>query len=215
MSKSNLVNYEPKHLSSDSAKVKSWSVFSLAPQTEEAIEKRMRANLDSVCVSYICRFSNLSCDFIERMLALTTGVITEASTEEEIQKLTAFMVNKLTNKERDKKAKITLRVPVVRDKNTTRIARAGEAGTLQDLDFNEKQFSDRVDWVYIGRFQALSNEFIEKFSSQLDLRDLYANEKVDKAFVASIAKKFKGYNQKTSAYTEIEESLNSVSLEEE
>ena len=163
-----------------------WAEFSLTPQTEQVLEERMLKSIDSVCVTYICRFSALSDRFIERMLALTTGVLNPKSSEEEIQKLTDFMVNKLTNKDRDKKQTIS----IFTIKND-------DGKEIEEVEtYTESGLSDRIDWAYIARFQALSNDFIMKFADYLDYKNLSANEKVDHNFVVGYAPNLKGYSQK-------------------
>ena len=169
--------------------VSEWSEFSLVPQTEQALEERLLSNINSVCVTYICRFSVLSEKFIERLLALTTGVLNKESTEEEIQMLTDFMVDKLTNQERDRKKKINIWTMVKDDKGI--MVRTYKS-------FNESNLSDRLDWTYIARFQALSNDFIKKYAKHLEYKDLYANPKLDRKFVVDFAPNLKGYVKKTN-----------------
>lgn len=178
-----------------------WSEFSLTPQTEQALEERMLKSIDSVCVTYICRFSSLSDRFIERMLALTTGVLNPKSSEEEIQQLTDFMVNKLTNKDRDKKQTISI-LTIKKD----------DGKEIEEVEtYTESRLNDRIDWAYIARFQALSNDFIMKFADYLDYKNLSANEKVDHNFVVGYAPNLKGYSQKLSEKSdESEDDLDSV-----
>ena len=164
-----------------------WAEFSLTPQKEQDIEDRLLSNWSSVCVTYICRYSSLSDKFIERLLALTTGILNAQNSEDEIQSLTDFMVNKLISKDEDKNRTIEL---ISYEKDERGISKA------EPVIYTESDLNDRLDWVYIARFQALSNDFIMKFADYLDFKDLYANERVDNDFVLSYAPHLKGYNQK-------------------
>lgn len=162
-----------------------WSKFSMEPHTEEELEARMLENIDSLCVSYVCRFSKLSEKFIERMLALTTGVLNPSSSEDDIQRLVDFMVTKLTDKSKSKEYKnITLNTMLNVDKDVY---------LEKPVKFQKDVLNDRVDWVYIARYQELSNEFIMKYADYLDCRDLSANENVDLEFINSYAPNLKGY----------------------
>ena len=162
-------NDKPTVHSHSKVSVKEWSEWSMQPHTEEEIEERIRrVGTDGVCTSFICRYSQMSCSFIERMLALTTGVIGVGTTEQSVQDLTAFMISKLIEPPHP-----NTEIKLTRYKDGVELV---ESFKIEDL-------CDRLDWVYISRFQPLTEDFMLKYAKYLSIKDLKANDNISKSFI--------------------------------
>lgn len=177
--------------------IRDWLNFSTSPQEEELIEQMAIKDIDSLCYSFICRYSKLSENFIERLLALTTGVLNEKSTEEEISKLTDLMVKVKTSEDKSYNPEITLisKVTLVKDKAKKKSPDNMEV-RYESRSYKVRNLPDRLDWVYISRFQQLSNNFLKKYAKYLSYRDLLANESLDHDFIVEYGEHFSGYSSK-------------------
>lgn len=139
--------------------VEEWMTWSMTPHTEEEIEERLRRAPDSCCVSYICRYSNLSEPFIERMMALTTGLIDENTSEEEIKRIQEIVMEKLSTPAKELKHR-TPKYYIFKI--------GGNEVAKTDIDIN-----DRLDWFYISKFQILSPNFIMKYIDLIKIEQLH------------------------------------------
>ena len=177
--------------------IRDWLNFSISPQEEETIERMAIKDIDSLCYSFICRYSKLSENFIERLLALTTGVLNEKSTDEEISKLTDLMVKVKTSEDKSYNPEITLtsKVTLLKDKTKKKSPDNMEV-KYESRSYKVRNLPDRLDWVYISRFQQLSNNFLKKYAKYLSYRDLLAYESLDHDFIVEYGEHFNGYSSK-------------------
>jgi hypothetical protein len=127
-----------------------WKEFSMNPQKEEDIKKKLLEEMETgylgfyICMSYICRFSKLSEDFIEELERLTT------------YNKKVHEVNYITKKSKNY---------FVTDSRLdwTYICQYQKLSE----DFIERHEND-VLWALIYQYQELSDEFKRKHIDQLN-----------------------------------------------
>jgi hypothetical protein len=146
------------------ARMEKWEKFSMNPQTEEAIEHELLYNPDDVCVSYICRYSKLSEEFIEKMIVLTSGLIGPRNYKSDYDKVKELCEAKYSG-DTEKKVKLLVE------------ARMNEVGrTLIEKECTGADVRDRVDWFYIAYYQKLSEPFMRKYLHVLPKQNLLATQ---------------------------------------
>lgn len=173
--------------------VEDWLNFSMTNHSEDEIRSRILNNIDSVCFTYICRYSRLSEKFIYELIGLSTGLF-DWSNYDFNQCVT---VSRLCMEEPERREKIVEaimykyypdQVKFDRDKTQKQIKQArldnkNINATLDPIieipneykDLDPKlfigakgilyNFRDKIDWYYIDRYQILSDDFKEVFGS--------------------------------------------------
>lgn len=151
--------YNRKSNSKD--EVDRWVDFSTNPQREEDIRYHLLDPelRDSVCVTYICQYSPMSCTFIEELIALSTNMFTpETYTEENIK----FVLDVIRCIDEDEAQKIVEKYQAENPKNKfmwfTHTRVDGENVILK-----AKHISTRVDWFNINKHQQIDPWFKEKW----------------------------------------------------
>lgn len=125
-------------------KVNDWYTFSTTPQTEEDIRTRLMKEIKEkspgkyVCMTYICKYSTLSEDFIEEIINLTKTKFRKSY----------FSIDGKKPTDRNSYYEYASRVDW---KNICRYQKLSE-------EFIERHKND-VLWNYIYQFQDLSEEF--------------------------------------------------------
>lgn len=169
--------------------IERWITFSTHPRTEEEIEKELLNNPADVCMSFICAYSSLSEDFIERLKILTAccsygNMITPVTMDTNYDKVKKIMdyLYSIPIKDRDNIDKhIVIYMPRIltpynsktqTEKNKIQLQN-GDEFLLTKIDV--KSINDRLDWKSISEKQKLSLEFIEKHKEYLDIKNLKAN----------------------------------------
>ena len=138
--------------------VKDWLDFSLNERTEEEIKDKMLEDPDSVCISYVCKFSNLSSEFIEDMMALSTGIFTKETFTKENKDIVLSMLDRIyDNYSRDMKVTKIPMEDLISELSPDLRKRVPTNG-----------IRDRMDWYYIKKYQHLDHWFIEKYQKMLD-----------------------------------------------
>lgn len=129
--------------------VEQWIEFSMNPRTEDELrqamlDKNLREHI--VCVSYVCRNSLMSCEFIEEFMALSTGSFDYTNYNEENLKMAVYILSySPVTKER-----ASLLLKLIKD---------NPDNTFLKL-FN---VNDRIDWYNIFKYQAIEPWFYEKY----------------------------------------------------
>lgn len=149
-----------------SCETSKWASFSMRENTEADIEYMIIHEPNNICISYVCRYSKLSEAFIERMIALTTGVVCGVTTEDNIKELQAAMIDYMLSDDPDYKGRIV---------NMT-VCNKLTDWDVKDIDVEVSSLKDKIDWQYISVYQKLSEEFILKWLNYLDHRLLLNNQ---------------------------------------
>lgn len=134
-----------------------WKKWSCASHTEEELEEMLRRAPDAVCISFICRNSQLSGEFIEKNMSPSGN---ECSTDQ-----IEIYSDKRTFLTRDGTSK-------------ARIGSSTGNAELGRYSYDTAGLVDRLDWYYISMFQKLSEDFIRKYIFRLNLRQLLGYQKM-------------------------------------
>lgn len=162
-----------------------WKKWSCASHTEEELEEMLRRAPDAVCISFICRNSQLSGEFIERMMALTCPLVCKETPEEDLEEVKKILIEKNMSPSGNECS--TDQIEIYSDKRTfltrdgTSKARIGSSTGNAELgrySYNTAGLVDRLDWYYISMFQKLSEDFIRKYIFRLNLRQLLGYQKM-------------------------------------
>lgn len=162
-----------------------WKKWSSTFHTEDELEEMLRRAPDAVCISFICRHSQLSGEFIERMMALTCPLVCKETPEEDLEKVKRLLIEKNMSPSGNECS--TDQIEIYSDKRTflTRDgiskARIGSStGTVElgRYSYDTAGLADRLDWYYISMFQKLSEDFIRKYIFRLNLRQLLGYQKM-------------------------------------
>lgn len=167
--------------------IKEWSDWSLKPHTEAEIREKCLTDYNNVCFSYVCGTSKMSEDFIEELMALSTGVLTKKNYDEMYEKVhqTVLEQNKVHGVQAEKwyipEAETHLRV--AREYNPDKIIRSSS-------------ISDRIDWFAICKNQTLSEGFMRRFYKQLSWREVALNQRLSSKFKEDFNKQLSEKNIK-------------------
>ena len=82
--------------------VEQWKEFSMKNQREDVIRDQILSDINSVCISYICRFSRLSEEFIDELIGLSTGLFNYTNYDLE----QVLLISKLCIEEPERREKI-------------------------------------------------------------------------------------------------------------
>ena len=179
--------------SEDSYAVEDWLNFSMSNHSESEIRSRILTNIDSICFTYVCRYSRLSEKFIYELIGLSTGLFDWSNYDFK----QCINISRLCMEDPKRRKKIVEAImykyypdQVKFDREIIRkqINQAKKDGktislTLDPIieipeeyrDVDPKlfigsngiiyNFRDKIDWYYIDRYQILSDDFKEVFSS--------------------------------------------------
>lgn len=163
----------------DKLKVKSWSEFSMNEQSEASIRNRiLLKGVDSVCVSYICRYSRLSESFINELRVLSTGLLKPDEYYSRNLKVISDALDKRSELKSDnpykkldgdKLGKIELLYEEV-------------DGTCYTIERAVSGIRDSLDWVYLSQYQILSEEFILKHAKEVHWGFIFKSQNVSTEF---------------------------------
>lgn len=171
-----------------------WIAFSMYPRTEEEIERELLNNPDDVCMSFICAYSNLSEEFIEKLKILTAccrygNMITSVTINnnyDKVKKVMDYLYSMSIKDREDMNKYVVVYMPKIltpcngkaqTEKNKIQLLNKEEY-LLTKIEV--KDINDRLDWKSIGEKQKLSLEFIKKHKEYLDIKDLKANSNISK-----------------------------------
>ena len=134
--------------------------FSSTPHSEEELRLAFLNNKD-VCVSYICRHSPMSEDFIIEFTGLTTGLFNHGNYD----KKAAMAIGELMMMSVGDREDI---IKLISQYNRAKITKEELPELFRDLEEEHLRLidiniRDRVDWLYIARYQNISKEFAEKY----------------------------------------------------
>lgn len=169
----------------ENKKFQFWKRWSSTPHTEDELEEMLRKAPDAVCISFICRHSQLSGEFIEKNMSPSGNDC--CADEIEIYS--------------DKKTFIT------RDG----ISKARMGSSTGNIELGRYSYEtaglvDRLDWYYISMFQKLSEDFIRKYIFRLDLRQILGYQKIPLGLRLEIQQVFTD-TKKESVKTQIKQDI--------
>lgn len=75
------------------ASIREWATWSSVPHSEEEIREKCLTDFKNVCFTFLCEKSKMSCDFIEELMSLSTGILTKENYEEMYEKVHKTILN--------------------------------------------------------------------------------------------------------------------------
>lgn len=162
----------PKELCS----VEKWREFSMTPQKESDIENMLINEPNNICMTYVCRYSRLSEEFIERLIALTSGVICGVTTEEQIKNLQDAMIEYMLSDDEDFEGRA---VDITMCNKQT-------DWEVKTVSVKPEDVRDKLDWKYISIYQKLSEDFVFRWLKYLDTRLVLNNQKLSSRTIESL-----------------------------
>ena len=63
-----------------------------------------------------------------------------------------------------------------------------------------REFQDKVDWLYISKFQTLSEDFIREFKDKVWWRNIFVEQKLSEDFILEFKDEAYAYNYWTYAF---------------
>ena len=183
-------------------RVEQWLEFSMNPQTEESIRHKLLYDRELVCVSYVCRHSKLSEDFIVELMGLTTEFFDYENYDINQVLIVSKLISDYTIDERWKiieavlynteSGKIIVESDRYKKSEDIRKNKSKEKllPILEDYDkifdsldfklilkmYHEKNIKDKVDWIYIDKYQDLSLEFRRRYNNLISKAKLITND---------------------------------------
>jgi hypothetical protein len=148
------VGFAPKSQSAE--KVRLWKEWSMTPHTEDEIREKILTDIDSICFTYMCKYSKMSSEFIEELLALSTGFLNKENYEKfkkpvlEAVQIKMGVLDKSINE---------VELPIIETYDTK--------GNVKYIPI-ASTLNNRVDWYYIGTCQKLDDWFIDKYRAQIN-----------------------------------------------
>lgn len=139
-----------------------WVRWSTTPHSEEEIRKAFFDNPNKICVSYVCRFSTLSEDFIRELIILSTGVFAkheEFYTEDNINAVKEIMEIESVKERLEYQKNIRQFYKGKADKKF-----------LADIEKINSPLKDRIDWWQIANYQKLSDDFKDEFKDRFKIK---------------------------------------------
>ncbi len=201
---------EPTLLEPKKIPIGDWITWSCAPHNDDEIRRRLLTTpITNTCISYLCRYSTLSPEFLEEFIALSTGWFHMPGNDELAQtQPIPYTPENLEFVEKLCSAKLTMthaeytamveRGEIVYPKQLQMAQAALANNSPAKLSTSlERMFAlceSRVDWLYLQRHQTLPQDFIEKYAAH-----------INKTLLAD----------KTTAMAEINESLHNFEMESE
>lgn len=151
--------FQYKDSKKEKVSTKEWSEWSMKHHTEDEIRKRILDDPNSLCYSYVCGFSKMSAEFIEELMALSTGLLKKYNYEDYIDNVMKAIQIKLGVEDGDID---NIDLPSL---------------TVEDKVIEGKELlQDKIDWSYIARNQKLPNWFKVKYKKYLKPKELTVNK---------------------------------------
>ncbi|MBO5386939.1 MAG: hypothetical protein J6A59_02175 [Lachnospiraceae bacterium] len=145
--------------------ISEWIRWSTTPHTEEEIRDKALSDYDNICFSYVCKYSDMSADFLEEFMALSTGLLNYINYEECLQDvMTAVQSNMGVIPAVDITKLNIPTITVVRDT------------TGEHVEPGYNNLKDKIDWVYISQKTNLPQWFRLKYVNQLKDAELMAEK---------------------------------------
>lgn len=171
---------QKRNLTETALSVMEWASWSMKQHTEEEIRQKIYKDINDVCFTYLCRYCKMSCEFIEELFILSTGLVTETNRDQYYDLVKDAMLYKIG-------ATDVKPSPVIIN------IRKGD-GRLISKEIAE--WDDRIDWSYISQYQNLTEDFIRKYSEVLDWSHLVKNQKLSRKFLKEFEYKLTALNKK-------------------
>lgn len=158
------------------ANVREWSRWSLEPHTEDEIREKCLTDFNNVCFSFLCEKSKMSCEFIEELLALSTGILTKDNydTMYDIVHATVLKDNGVDG--------IMVHDWCIKESETHIKESEIPNKSGKERYIQSKKVRDRLDWRSICRYQRLTEEFMRKFNKSLVWQEVKINQHLSKQF---------------------------------
>ena len=137
-----------------------WVVWSMKNHTEEELRTAYLNDPDKVCTSYVCRYSELSGEFIEELILLSTGLFAgrpDLYTESNREFLKKIMEIDYIPERSEYVRKIDLRTVSKENYDFVR-----------ELKLFKGNIRSKVDWWQIANYQKLSKDFRIKFAKKFN-----------------------------------------------
>ena len=135
-----------------------WATWSMKEHSEDELRNAILYNPEDVCISYICRYSTLSEEFIEELICLSTGVFghrPDLYTAKNRETLKQIMFIEPT----------IARTAYVNDIDLKNVEPEDKA-FIKHLKSLSGNIRSKIDWWQIANYQKLSDDFKKRFANK-------------------------------------------------
>lgn len=139
-----------------------WIEYSMSPHSEEELRDKLLGSLSDICVSYVCRYSLISEEFIFEFTGLTTGLFNKGTYDKDV----CIELGKYLMMNKEGKDKVYTDIKLYKqglllEDNLPEGLRGKPA---LYLDMFTTVLRDKVDWYYIEKYQNYSLAFRKKYT---------------------------------------------------
>ena len=154
-----------------------WVNWSCNPHTEDEIRETVLHDYNTVCFSYVCRYSTMSEDFIKELIVLSTGIFSGGNsvyyTENNIKLVRKILFVEPT----------TARLEYQRNLKKRDIGKADPV-FVEIVKQWKIPLRTKVDWWQIANYQPnLSEKFIQEFEDKFRENGVRSNVELDRALL--------------------------------
>lgn len=156
--------------------ISEWLKWASIPHTEDEIREKCLTDYNNVCFTFLCEHSPMSCDFIEELMLLSTGILTKDNYEVmyDLVRETVLAHNKVDG--------VEAKEWVIEESATNIKATEMSNRTCVTRYIHSKNVNDRLDWFALCKFQKLTEEFMRKYSNCLHWTNVKNNQNCSKQF---------------------------------
>jgi len=140
------------------ADVSHWAEWSLTPHTEDEIREKVLTDYNNVCFTYVCCNSDMSADFIEEFMALSTGLLTKENYDEYYADV---LKGVLINLNIEEGSVYDLNIPIIMYRDHT-----GQLKRKEGID----RLYNRLDWSALSQKKNLPIWFKLKYAKLLNIK---------------------------------------------
>lgn len=142
-----------------------WITWSMTPHSTNEIRRRLtEKSIDKTCMSYLCRFSKIDPDFLDELVVLSSGMFHAEGTKDlDLRRQQPFEYNKENIDYFISKFHHSL------DESVEILPMPKEIAIYKEThEFSEtKPLIDRMDWLYIARFQKYGPDVWAKYKKPI------------------------------------------------
>lgn len=130
--------------------VEDWFHWSIIPHTKEEIIDKALHDYDSICFSYVCRYSTIPTDFLLEFMALSTNLLID---------------NKYYDKDLEKIIDVLLHKQRYLKNGQVKIYLSPESVGQGPRKVYVENINDKMDWFYLAQYQEhIPEDIITKYS---------------------------------------------------
>lgn len=170
--------------------INEWLKWAATPHTEEEIREKCLTDFHNVCFSFLCEHSQLSCDFIEELMLLSTGILTKENyfVMHDLVRDTVLSHNGVEGVSAEE---WVIEESATHIKATEMSNKSGGTRYIRSKNVN-----DRLDWFALCKYQKLTEEFMRKYNKCLNWTAVKSNQSYSNEFSDTFKKELSGRSKK-------------------